>query len=352
MDFECCIQTNNTKIENVTPRLKKHAVIAYIPAADCFINNKVILPLMISVSDTIPVHSLPKNPNKVPALQIFRFKNSIGINREAPISLPITPLPTDTPHRHTYHEILFIEEGQGFHEIDFHSYGIQGAGMHFLTPGQVHLLTFSTSFQGYIVAFSEDFYTFYNPLNLPLSQMPFFQPVRKQPILALSEKDKHYFHNILENMVGDHLDDSTDQTLIGRYLGVMLHKCAVLSQKQSHAVEAAAIAAPELVGRFQELVEKNFRQMHEVQQYAQQLAVSPDYLSKITKKFLGIPSQEYILDKLLLEAKRLLVFTSLSSKEIAYHINIEDPSYFSRIFKKKTGLTPNEYREQVRKSTI
>lgn len=317
---------------------------------------------MVFVSDAIPVHSLPKTPSQVPALKIFRFKNSLDVQKDGPIqsgpiqsgpiSLPITPLPTDAPHRHTYYEILFIEEGQGFHEIDFHSYNIQGAGLHFLTPGQVHLLTFSTSFQGYIVAFSEDFYTFYNPVNPSLSQLPFFQPARRQPILTLSESDKHYFHNILENMVTDHLNAETDQTLIGRYLGLLLQKCAFLTQHNAQSAESSALSVPELAGRFQELVEKNFRQMHEVQQYASQLSVTPDYLSKIIKKALGVSCQEYILDKLLLEAKRLLVFSNLSSKEIAYHIQMDDPSYFSRIFKKKTGLTPNEYREHVRKSTI
>jgi AraC family transcriptional activator of pobA len=307
---------------------------------------------MISVPDVIPIHSLPRTTNKVPALKIFRFKNSLGKTKESLVSLPITPLPTDTPHRHTYYEILFIEEGQGFHEIDFRSYSILGAGLHFLTPGQVHLLTFSTSFQGYIVAFSEDFYTFYNPVNQPLSQLPFFQPARRQPIITLSENEKHYFHNILENMVADHLNAAADQALIGRYLGLLLQKCALLSQKNNESQESTLLSVPELVGRFQELVEKNFLVMHEVQQYAQILSVSPDYLSKIIKRYLGTSSQEYILDKLLLEAKRLLVFTNLSSKEVAYHIQVEDPSYFSRIFKKKTGLTPNEYREQVRKSAI
>ncbi|KAA0989691.1 helix-turn-helix domain-containing protein [Dyadobacter aurulentus] len=307
---------------------------------------------MIPVSDAIPIHSLPKTPSQVPALKIFRFKNSVEIDRELAIPLPITPLPTDTPHRHTYYEILFVEEGQGFHEIDFHSYTVQGAGLHFLTPGQVHLLTFSSSFQGFIVAFSEDFYTFYNPVNQPLSQLPFFQPTRRQPIITLSETEKRYFHNILENMVSDHLNGEADQALIGRYLGVFLQKCALLSQHHVQPEESGAQSIPELIGRFQEMVEKNFRQMHEVKQYANALSVSPDYLSKLTKKYLGTPSQEYILDKLLLEAKRLLVFTGLSSKEIAYHIHLDDPSYFSRIFKKKTGLTPNEYRDQVRKSTI
>ncbi|QRR03567.1 helix-turn-helix domain-containing protein [Dyadobacter sandarakinus] len=304
------------------------------------------------MTDEIPVHTLPKATGKVPALNIYRFKNSIGVQREFPVSLPITPLPTDTPHRHTYYEILFIEEGSGFHEIDLHSYPIQGAGMHFLTPGQVHLLTFSASFRGYIIAFSEDFYTFYNPESPALSQLPFFQPVRRQPVVLLSENEKLYFHNLVANMVSDHLQEPADPGMSGRYLGLLLQKCTHLAKQQNQVPNAAPHALPELVGRFQELVEKNFLRMHEVQQYAILLDVSPDYLSKIIRRHLGISSQEYILEKLLLEAKRLLVFTTLSSKEIAYHIQLDDPSYFGRIFKKKTGLTPSEYRDHVRKSAI
>jgi AraC family transcriptional activator of pobA len=301
--------------------------------------------------DAIPVHSLPKSQSPVPALKIYRFKNT-AVSANTSETLPITPLPTDTPHRHTYYEILFIEEGQGFHEIDFHSYAMQGTGMHFLKPGQVHLLTFAVPCQGFIVAFSEDFYNFYNPAGTSLSKFPFFQTAIRQPILRLSEAERRYFHNMLENMVEDHLRNEPDQNMLGQYLGLMLQKCAIISQKETRSYENSASSIPEIVGHFQELVEKNFREMHEVQQYATILKVSPDYLSKTVKRFLGVQTQEYILDKLLLEAKRLLVFTNLSSKEIAYHIHIEDPSYFGRIFKRKSGLTPNEYRDHVRKSTI
>jgi AraC family transcriptional activator of pobA len=304
------------------------------------------------MSDVIPVHSLPKSSGTVPALKIYRFKNSAGLTNNTPESLPITPLPTDAPHRHTYHEILFIEEGQGFHEIDFYSYPVQGPGLHFLTPGQVHLLHFSTQCEGFIVAFSENFYSFYNPTAPPIAQFPFFQPGRRQPIISLTDLDRRYIHNIMENMVTDHLSEESDQALIGKYLGVLLQKCNGLVLKEQRTPDSTSLSVPELVGRFQELVEKNFLEMHAVQQYAASLSVSPDYLSKIVKKYLGTPSQEYILDKLLLEAKRLLVFTNLSGKEIAYHIHIDDPSYFVRIFKRKTGLTPNEYRDRVRKSAI
>lgn len=301
--------------------------------------------------DTIPVHSLPQTPGKIPSLKIYRFKNSTGIQRNLPENLPTTPLPTDAPHRHNYYEILFIEEGQGFHEIDFHSHPFLGAGLHFLTPGQVHLLHFTTHCKGVIVAFSEEFYTFYNTATPALTQLPFFQPKRRQPILSLSDSEKNYFHNLLENMVSDHIDQTGDPTMTGKYLGLLIQKCGLMAKThQSNASLNSSV--PELVGLFQEMVEKNFLKMHEVQQYATELAVTPDYLSKVVKKYLGTSCQEYILDKLLLEAKRLLVFTNLSGKEIAYHIHIDDPSYFGRIFKRKTGLTPNEYRDQVRKSAI
>ncbi len=304
------------------------------------------------MSGIIPVHNLPKSADRTPALTIYQFKNNLRVHHETPVALPITPLPTDTPHRHSYYEMLFIEEGQGIHEIDFHSYMIQGPGLHFLTPGQVHLLNASKPCKGYILAFSEEFYSLHGGSSLILKQLPFFQPAQKQPIIAIDEAEKQYFHNLIENFVIEYLAPEPDQSIIGKYLGIILQKSYTLFLNRLNSVQKLKGNQPEIVGRFQEMVEKNFLKIHEVQTYAQELAVSPDYLSKTVKKFLSISAQEYILEKLLLEAKRLLVFTNLTSKEIAYHVNFEDPSYFSRIFKKKTGHTPNEYREQVRKSTI
>lgn len=303
------------------------------------------------MSVNIPIHTLPSAVNTLPDLKIYRFKNNPGVHKESPVLLPITPLATDAPHRHSYYELLFIEEGQGIHEIDFHSFPILGAGLHFLTPGQVHLLHSSKPCKGYILAFSDEFYSFHSP-SIALKQLPFFQPVHKQPIITIDEDERSYFHNLMENMVNEYLAPKPDQAILGKYLGIILHKSYVLSQKKLVPVPNTKSTQPELIGQFQEMVEKKFLKIHEVQSYARELGVSPDYLSKTIKKYLLISAQDYILDKLLLEAKRLLVFTHLTSKEIAYHINIEDPSYFSRIFKKKIGHTPNDYRELVRKSAI
>lgn len=302
------------------------------------------------MTERIPIHELSTDQQDIPALKIFRFKNSQQLLADESELLPITPLPTDAPHRHSYYEILFIEEGQGFHEIDFQTFPIQGAGLHFLIPGQVHLLSFQGPCQGYIVAFPEDFYTFYNPDNQGLAHYPFFRPVQRHPVVPLGIADKRYFHNLMENMVTDFLTHSNDHPLTGKSLGILLQKSSLLAQQSETLMHSPTFSLPELVANFKVQVDLHFREQHTVQYYAQELEISPDYLSKSAKKYLGQSAGEYILTKLLLEAKRLLVYTPMSSKEIAYSLYIDDPSYFGRIFKRKTGLSPNEYRVSVRKS--
>src|SRR5690606_23235312 len=91
---------------------------------------------------SIPVHNLPNSDTITPSVHIYRFKNEAlretGLGSMRP--LPVTPLPTNTYHRHNYYEILFFEEGQGFHEIDFHTFYFQSPSVHFVAPGTVHLL--------------------------------------------------------------------------------------------------------------------------------------------------------------------------------------------------------------------
>lgn len=305
----------------------------------------------------IPVHSLPHSDTSTPSIHIYRFKNEAhheaGSGSLRP--LPVTPLPTNLYHRHNYYEILFFEEGQGFHEIDFHTFPFQSPCVHFLAPGTVHLLSPAKECRGYILTFTEDHYNFHGTDGKPaLTGMPFFKKDgMHEAALSLDAKNQVYLKNILDNMAEDYLNsDELNKFVSSPYLQIFLQKCCHISLKSGTVPSGLPGITTHLIGQFQELVEKHFRKQHEVKFYAEALAVTPDYLSKMAKKHLEITAGEYIINKILLEAKRLLVFSSLSSKEIAYHINIEDPSYFGRLFKRKTGLTPHEYRISVRKSTI
>jgi AraC-like DNA-binding protein len=75
---------------------------------------------------------------------------------------------------------------------------------------------------------------------------------------------------------------------------------------------------------------------------------SPVQLNRAIKSVSGKTASDLIIERLILEAKRLLLFSDLSNKEVAFKLNYEDPSYFTRIFRRKTGLTPTEFRSKMK----
>ena len=100
-----------------------------------------------------------------------------------------------------------------------------------------------------------------------------------------------------------------------------------------------------LVQRFKGLVEQHFSEWHQVQDYAKELNVSPGYLNEVISSAIQKPAKEYIQNRLILETKRLSLFTSKSNKEIGYELGFDDPSHFSKFFKTFTGNSIGEFRE-------
>ena len=100
----------------------------------------------------------------------------------------------------------------------------------------------------------------------------------------------------------------------------------------------------QLFHEFTLLLEAQYSQTHAVADYAQMLNITPRQLSDITRQFVGRTAKHLIEDRLILEARRLLTFTNLSVKEIAHRLGYKDPSHFSKIFKKKTQTTPQDYK--------
>ncbi|WP_074408329.1 MULTISPECIES: helix-turn-helix domain-containing protein [Aquimarina] len=103
----------------------------------------------------------------------------------------------------------------------------------------------------------------------------------------------------------------------------------------------------DLIRNFNILVDTHFRKEHAVGFYAQQLFKSPKTLSNNFAKFEKSPLQ-IIHDRIILEAKRLLIYTDKSAKEIAYEIGFEDASHLSRMFKRHTSLSPSEFKKQLK----
>ena len=100
----------------------------------------------------------------------------------------------------------------------------------------------------------------------------------------------------------------------------------------------------QLYHRFNALIESHYREHWALERYAAELGVSAARLNDICRRLADLPSKQLAYDRLLQEAKRLLIFSNASVHAIAYELGFKDPAYFSRFFQRQTGLTPSGYR--------
>ena len=101
----------------------------------------------------------------------------------------------------------------------------------------------------------------------------------------------------------------------------------------------------EVLHRFEELIDKHFKVEHDIAFYERELNLQPKYLSKTATKIYGIQPRNMLIKKQISHSENLLLQTDKTIKEIAHEMNFEDPYYFSRLFKSKTGFSPSEYRK-------
>ncbi len=107
------------------------------------------------------------------------------------------------------------------------------------------------------------------------------------------------------------------------------------------------LAPAQLVMRFRELIEKNFREHKTIQDYSSQLAVTPVRLARACKSTMDRTPLSLIHERIILEAKGELIYSSKSVAEIGYDLGFTDAAYFNRFFKQQTGEPPLQYRRSA-----
>lgn len=166
------------------------------------------------------------------------------------------------------------------------------------------------------------------------------------PIIDVEENEREVLETVwkmflLEMESQDELQLSMLQMMLKRYLIL----CTRLYKKQSDFPKEKM--SVDIVRDYNFLVEQNFRTLHNVSEYAQLLNKSPKTLSNVFSKMGGKTPLQYIQERIMLEARRLLRYTDKSVSEIGYELGYGDVQAFSRFFKKQEGAAPSEFRNVV-----
>ncbi len=286
----------------------------------------------------IPVYSIDRF-NRQAEKAIQYQAELFDINRNFKVSYP---------HRHDdFYEILFLTQGEGIHTIDFQQYAIRPNTIFILSPGQIHELALSEDVQGYIILFTSSFYHFNKTDPHKLFELPFFYNLSQEtpPIYLDNAECIQTLTNLFREAISENKQYLSDKDeAIRALLDLILIQCKriyPLSQQDEKTNKGKI-----MVKRFKQLIEEKCKENLSVKDYANLLAISPNYLSETVKSVTGRTSTDLINDRMILEIKRLLKHTDMGISEIAYSLNFADQSYFSKYFKKLTGLSPLEFRNE------
>ena len=252
------------------------------------------------------------------------------------------------PHRHDFFEVLYLKKGSGFHVIDGNNYEIKPPCVFFMSRGQAHKLELSQDIEGYLFIFTADFYLLNRADQNRLIEFPFFYTIHQDnpPLQLENESDIRFLEDLFRKGIAEISNQKGYSVeMLRSILDLILTTCASRYQAPENLMNKGK--GQILVKRFFHLLEENHHQNLSLNEYARMIGVTPNHLTQTIKLFTGKTSSEIIKDKQLLEIKRLLVHTSLSVSEIAAQLNFDDQSYFTKFFKRETGLTPFQFRSDA-----
>ncbi|GLB49086.1 AraC family transcriptional regulator [Neptunitalea lumnitzerae] len=271
---------------------------------------------------------------------------SFGISRTEDIYVKHQGKP-DTPHRHDFYTVLLVKTGKGTHTIDFKEFKIEDHQVFFLSPGQVHQVIEEKATYGYSMVFSSQFLI---ENNIPLSfidDLNLFYDYGESPPLKLQDNQLEKLTFFAEEMLQLYKSDTPLKDFsIGSYLKLFLIQCTNLCSFKEDNLQKIETGNHTLK-EFKNLVEHNYKKWHATSTYAEALNITPDHLNRTIKSLIGKTAKEYIQSRLDIEAKRMLYFSDLTTKEIGYELGFSEPSHFSSFFKKCTGHSPSSYKKSI-----
>lgn len=241
------------------------------------------------------------------------------------------------PHRDDYYMFLIQRKGNLLLELDFNEVVLSDSSLCFIAPGQVHRYINCQNCEGWFIfvghelissQYRELFDTYLNIKqavavagdDAAFKLVPLMEEMDRQKSIPLQKTLINSLVDALSGLVASRIIQSQNSSII------------IGGQKYNTVV------------RFKQLIHAKYKELKQVNVYASLLNITPLYLNELTKEITGFPASYWINQEILLECKRLLYYTTLDVKQIAYELGFEDHAYFSRFFKKNTGVTASGFR--------
>lgn len=274
--------------------------------------------------------------------------NNMNIVADDEILFDVTECDTQLlsqPVQFGYYTVILIPKGRGVYHADFGAFPFTGPVLLFSTPLQQIYIEEADQLSITMVRFHGDFYCIeYHRSEVACNGL-LFNNCYLEPAVNLTPKDCRIFRTTLNELKQEFNEPEPNDIVLRSYLQLLLARSSAIKIKahKNSGVKELDL----LMEEFRMLIDEHFLTLHKPSDYAGKLKISPNSLTKRSAKYFKKTPSSLITERLIIEAKKHLHLTRQSIKEIAYLLNFQDEYYFSRVFKKFTGVSPQAFRDKT-----
>jgi AraC family transcriptional regulator, transcriptional activator of pobA len=248
-----------------------------------------------------------------------------------------TPLP---PHRHDAEEVVILTHGKAVHFIDFRKEELTAPVIIYVAMGKMHQFIPDQGTRGWVIHYSNEF--------IPQTNFQFYSNFLEKNNYRLNEDYcSTTLQSLCEIMLKEYQMEQPDFLLIKHLLSAVLSKLEAESKTKYLDVKASNHVQLITFNNFLKILEYNYRRNEGADFYAEKMNMSTRNLNLISQSVFGKSISDIIETRKMIEARTLLLNTGLSVSEIGYEVGYNEKSYFSRVFRKRTGVTPTDFRNQM-----
>ncbi|SHF50391.1 MULTISPECIES: helix-turn-helix transcriptional regulator [unclassified Chryseobacterium] len=250
----------------------------------------------------------------------------------------------EKPHRHDFYAAVLFTKGKGTHEIDFQKYEVSEGSLFFLSPGQIHSWELSEDIDGYIFFCSQEFYEMHY-VSQKLRNFPFFGSVSFPRKLQLDAGELVKTDSLFKELGKEHQSQSVmkEGFILSLMSQVFINATRLFSKDIDMRSSSASLSYFKHYQDFENLIEQHFTAQKSISHYASLLGITPKHLNRIAQTVVQKTATDVITERVVLEAKRMLMYLDESLVEIAFRLGYEEYSYFVRVFRKSSGMTPTQF---------
>jgi AraC family transcriptional regulator, transcriptional activator of pobA len=263
--------------------------------------------------------------------------------------MPPLPVHIVTPHKHHFYELFLVQQGMATQMVDYQEYTLTENTFFLISQGQLHFFEKRNreNLRGYRLMFTEEFFQMNQLDNQFLFEVIHLDNTYQNPFVALSSESNSFIFTYFDLLFQEYQRSDTYNRALQSLLFLLLAEVHRLLKTPfpSDATKHQAV----IFKQFIVLLETHFREKWASANYAESLFITPRHLNRIVQDITNQSVTQVIQNRTILEAKRLLTFTDLTIGQVAERLGFEDAAYFARIFRKETGSSPTDFKENLSK---